>query len=229
MPREPLQLRGGQHLVGVLVLGKRLRLAPSQLLAHRVDAVGQLRLGLGDHVAAEVRDEARRDDRAVLVNDLGVAHDVRELAGHRAREARERGGEDEEPHAAVEIEALDAAQDGEGRVVDHAAPLGVLVGLEIAARPERAHHVGALDAVALRDPVGHDLVDLGRGVAVVGRPLRLELLDEAVVVLEQRLLLRCCAACPHVPPPLTRRRAAQRTAPDSLRPRHLRRVCALYL
>ena len=66
--------------------------------------------------------------------------------------------------------------------------------LEVVVRPEQPHHVGLIHAPALSHVVEHDGVHLRRRVAVVRGPLRLELLDEPVVVGEALLALA------HVPP-----------------------------
>lgn len=66
--------------------------------------------------------------------------------------------------------------------------------LEVVVRPEQPRHVGLIHAPALSHVVEHDGVHLRRRVAVVRGPLRLELLDETVVVLE------ALPALTHVPP-----------------------------
>ena len=178
---HPRQLRGGEQLVGVFVLRKRLALRLEPRVVGLVQPPGKLGARFRHDVAAHVRDERRSHDRAVLVGDVRVAHDVRQVARERPAEACEGRREDEERDAPVEVEAFDPRQDAERRVVHHAAAFRVVEALEVAAGPERPHHVGAVDAEAFGDVAGHDLVDGRRRVAVVGRLLRLELVYELLV------------------------------------------------
>ena len=76
----------------------------------------------------------------------------------------------------------DFRQDGKRRVVNHHAPVRVVERLVVAARPERAHDLSALQRVFLYRPRLDRLVHVLRRVAVVRRLLRLELFEEAVVV-----------------------------------------------
>ena len=98
-------------------------------------------------------------------------------------------GEEEEAHAVVLVEVQYLCEDGERWVVDDDAALGVFLRLVIAARVEGADEVLAADLVLVLDPLGHGLVDHGGRVAVVGRLLRLELVEkfEVLLVLAQVL------------------------------------------
>ena len=69
----------------------------------------------------------------------------------------------------------------------------------IAARVERTHEARTVEAVLLRHPLRHRLVDIVRGVAVVGRLLLFELLEELVVFLVTFLPLRSVLLLPVEP------------------------------
>ena len=86
------------------------------------------------------------------------------------------------------IEAAYLGKDGEGRIVEHDAPFGIMVVLVIAAGEERAHDLHPVkgeDIVAY--PLFNRLIHFRRGVAVVGGLLWLEFLHEALVVVENFL------------------------------------------
>ena len=76
----------------------------------------------------------------------------------------------------------DLRQDAEGRIVDDDAAGLVLLLLVVAARIERPDEVLLVQPVLAGHPVGDGLVDLLRRVAVVGRVLRLELVQELLVL-----------------------------------------------
>ena len=194
MRGEPLRPRGGDDVVGILVLGDGLPRRLEPRVVRLVQPAPKLRLRLEDVLPVQVRHEARAHDGAVLVGDVGIADDVVDLHAAPAAEAGERRRKQEEPDAVLEVERLDPGEDGERRVVDHDAALRVLEGLVVAARPERPHDVRLLNAPSLSHVVEHDGVHLRRRVAVVRGPLRLELLDEALVVVE------ALPALAHVPP-----------------------------
>ena len=78
----------------------------------------------------------------------------------------------------------------EGRIVDHDVARVVIPRVRIvSAGPEDPDEVRLVYVVFLSHPVRDGVVDVLRGVAVVGRQLRLELIDEARVVLEGLPLL----------------------------------------
>ena len=76
----------------------------------------------------------------------------------------------------------DLRQDAEGRIVDDDAAGLVFLLLIVAARIERPDEVLLVQTVLAGHPVGDGLVDLLRRVAVVGRVLRLELVQELLVL-----------------------------------------------
>ena len=183
---EPLNLGSGYHVVGVLVLRKLGSRGLAQLIALRVERIAQIgtRFQHGA-VGVEVGHEARADHRAVLVGDVGVAQDVirlQHVSATRRVQTRHRRREQEEADAVHDVEVADARKDGERWVVHDNAPVGVLFALVVAIGPERTNKVGAVKAISLRDPVGDDVVNLWRRVAVVGRLLRLELLHKRGVL-----------------------------------------------
>ena len=188
MRREPLAPRRRQHRVGVDVFRQGLALPLRERggirLAHRPREVGG---GLDDE-RPQVRRERGRHDRAVLVGDLRVRRDDARAATDEAKRGQPRA-EDEVGLLAVAVEAADLRADGEGRVVDDDAPLRIVGVLEVAAGEERADDGrSGVEAVVGEYPVADGGVDERRRIAVVGRLLRLELLDEAVVVVELGLL-----------------------------------------
>ena len=205
--REPLGARRRQHVVGVLVVPDFALLLLEPRLVRLVQPVAKHRVGLEHVLLVEVRHEARAHHGAVRIRDVAIAEDVVDL--HHdvpSAQARERRREEEEAYASPQVEFLNLRQNRERRIVDHAASVGILEALVITARPERAHDVIGLDAPALAHVFEHDRVYLGRRDAVVRRPLRLEFLDERVVIPEA--LLRLAHHAPlsrleHVPPSVT--------------------------
>ena len=188
MRRVVLGARSCHDVVGELVFGQGLRLPRFDLVARRVDDVAELGTGLEHDAVVHVRHESRVHCRAVLVDDVRIADDV--VGPHHvvlAGQARERWGEQEEADAALQVEALNLSEDGEGRVVEHYASLGVIKSLVVAAGIERAHDACGVEPVAPRRPVEHSAVNLRRRVAVVCRLLGLELLDETLVIVENLL------------------------------------------
>ena len=170
----------------VVVLWKLLRRSPAVLVVQGADDVSEIRSGL-DEVLAEVRDEARVDDRTVRVCDGRAGDDVVGLAT--VREDRERGSEEEVADPAGVVVARDFGEYRKRRIVHDDAPGRVVVALEVLARPERADGGALVESVLLRRPFQHCLVDVRGRVAVVCRLLRLELFDECLVVLAR--LLKC--------------------------------------
>ena len=173
---------GGEDLGRVAVLEvDRLGDLGAALLVRGLYRRGEVGRRADDVVGIEVGDERRVDHGAVLVGDLAVAEQVGDVLAE-PRERRECRPEQQEPDAVRAVPPDDLGLDGEGRVVDHDAPLGVVEALIVAAWVERAHERGAVDPVGGGGPVGDGVVDLGRRVAVVGCPLVLELLEELVVL-----------------------------------------------
>ena len=159
-----------------------------QFVADTVDLFAKLWRALGNVLGRQRRYERRAHHRAVLVGDVGVAGDgVAALV--ETGEGRERRAEEKEGDAAREVEALYPPEDGERRVVDHNRIGGIVEALVVAARVERAHEPRSVDAPSLLNVGVDHFHDLWRRVAVVGRFLRLELLDEPVVVEEALLAL----------------------------------------
>ena len=143
-------------------------------------------------LAVEVGDEARVHLRAVLVGYVAIGGYVAHVQVAPA-EKRERGREDEERDAALQVESDYLDFERERRVVHHDAPLGVFLVLEVPARVERAHELRAVEAVLACRPVGHGVVHHVWRVAVVGRLLRLEFPRERVVLVVALLGLRAVA------------------------------------
>ena len=172
----------GQHLVRVLVLRQRLGLLAAQALYRGIQLGAQVgrAASLG---GVEVGHERRVDACAVGVRHADARHDLAAVADAHARQG---GGEQEEAHAALLVVLDDLAQDGERRVVHHRAALRVLLALVVAARIERARHLRQVEPVLPVRPPQHAVVHLGRGVAVVRRPFRLELCRELLVCLASR-------------------------------------------
>ena len=174
-----------RHLHGILIPRERLlrfRLIPPVGLVNRV---GEASGAPDPHVVRDIRDEARGDDRAVFVGDFRLADDVGVVELLRTGGQLQGRSEEEVADASGRIEAPDLRQNGERRVVEHEAPLGVVVALVVAAGPEGTHHLHSVERHEVgRHPSLYGLVDGLRRVAVVGGLLRLELLHEALVVLE---------------------------------------------
>ena len=124
-------------------------------------------------------------DRAVCVGNVAIADDVVNMHAALPTQAGERRSEQEEPHAVLNVERLNLGEYRERRVVHHAAAVRVVERLVIAARPERPHDVIVGDSPPVAHIAEHNVIDFGRRVAVVGGLLGLELLDEAVVILER--------------------------------------------
>ena len=83
----------------------------------------------------------------------------------------------------IVIPVKDLRQNGERRIVHDHAALRILFFLVVAARVKRSDHLRGLHTVLIGHPFRHGLVDGLRRVAVVGRLLDLELLQELVVLL----------------------------------------------
>ena len=81
------------------------------------------------------------------------------------------------------VEVEDLSQDAEGRVVHDDRPLPVLLLLIVPARIEGPDEVLPVQPVLLLHPCRDGLIDQVRRVAVVGRLLDLELVQEGVVLL----------------------------------------------
>ena len=145
-------------------------------LLHRLR---QLRGGV-DFPSSVARDEARVHNRAVLVLDRASCADV--VARPVAAEERELRPEEEVRDSSLLVEVDYLAHDGERRVVQHRAAVGVVESLVVSARIERPHAAVGVDAVFAAGPILHGLVHLVGGVAVVGGELWLELLRERVVL-----------------------------------------------
>ena len=88
------------------------------------------------------------------------------------------------------VEADDFGEDGKRRIVHDAAAGRIVEALIVAARPKRAHESRAVELVGLCDVGGDSLVDVFGCVAVVGRELRLELVDEFLVLARRVLIVR---------------------------------------
>ena len=174
--------RGGHDVVRV---DEALLLLGRCLLGLR-DGLLQLRAAPDPDVRAQVRHEARSDHGAVVVDDVGVRDDVGHVAV-RGGEQGESRAEQEERDVVGRVEADDLRQDGEGRVVHDDAVLRVLVVHEVAAGEERAHDLLPFQGAQRPHEAQDGVVHLLRGVAVVGGLLCLELVHEAVIVLEDLL------------------------------------------
>ena len=205
--REPLGARRRQHVVGVLVVPDLALLFLEPRTVRLVQPVAKHWVGLEHVLLVEVRNEARAHHGAVRIRDIAIAEDV--VDPHHdapAAQARERRREQEEAYASLQVEFLNLRQNRERWIVDHAASIGILEELVIAAGPERAHDGIGLDAPALAHVFEYDCVYLWRRDAIVRRLLRLELLYERGVVPES--LLRLGHRAPlsrleHVPPSVT--------------------------
>ena len=189
---------GGDNVIGVLVLRQIHVLAPVQLVHLGIDGLAERGRCAGDDALVVARDEARPHNHAVLVLDVAAAQDVAHAhACLRAGKKRQRRREQEEWDAARKVELANLGKHRERRVVEHDHAVGVIKALVIPAGIKRTHHFRRVDAVLGARPVLDDLVHLRRRVAIVGGLLRLELLDEALVVLEQLALLRGRRASSH--------------------------------
>ena len=129
----------------------------------------------------QVRHERGVDSCAVRVDDRDAGAEHRSMSGSRREDGQSRS-EEEKLHAVLRVPLDDLRQDAEGRVIhDDAAGL-VLLLLVVAARIERSDEVLPAESVLSGHPVGDGLVDLLRRVAVVGRVLCLELVQELLVL-----------------------------------------------
>ena len=161
---------------------------PRQLLPHgaqvvvvgRVHRLEELRRRL-DLVVAQVRHEAGAHAGAVLVDDVAADGEVVHLAGG-DREAGERRSEQEEAHAVLLVPPTDLREDRKRRIINHHAALRVADLRVVSAGIEGPDDRRALEVVILHRPGSDGLVDVRGGVAVVGRQLGLELVDELVVL-----------------------------------------------
>ena len=205
--REPLGARRRQHVVGVLVVPDLALLLLEPRLVRLVQPVAKHGVGLEHVLLVEVRHEARAHNGPVRIRDIAVADDVVDLHHDApAAQARERGGEQEEAYASLQVEFLNLRQNRERGIVDNAASFGILESLVVPSLPERAHYGIGLDAPALAHVFEYDCVYLWRRDAIVRGLLRLKLLYERGVVPEA--LLRLAHRAPlsrleHVPPSVT--------------------------
>lgn len=153
-------------------------------------------------VPVQVRHEVRTHHRPVLVRDARVRHHQRHRPPQVA-EQRQVRREQPEPYPPQGVEVQDARQQAERRVVHHHVPIPVREPLEVPAREKGTHRPAPLrQQPAFPHVRQHRLVDGGRGVAVVRRQLRLELLREPHVVLE------------HLPARPSRLRRARHLVPE---------------
>ena len=81
----------------------------------------------------------------------------------------------------IVVPVKDLRQDGERRIINHDRVLRVSFFLIVSARIERTHKTRALDAVLLLDPCRDGFIDQIRRVAVIGRLLDLELIQELII------------------------------------------------
>ena len=164
-------IRIDEALLGLVLRGTSL-----------LDFLTQFRGHPDAEVGDEVGDEAGGHDGTVLVDDGRVGHDVGHVAVVGA-EQRERRSEEKEVDAVGTVEAYDGGQQRERRVVHHYAVLGVLLQVFIvAAGIERADDLATLHVGQTLGELQHHVIDGGRCVAVVGRELLLELVDELVIL-----------------------------------------------
>ena len=192
MDGEPSRLADGEDGVRVLVLREALPDLREVLVVGFDEPVHQVRIGAERDARFQIRDKTGRDLRAVFVADRSGGDDQR---GAHFRLLAEASGcqvraKQEEMDVHCQIVRDDLRDDGEGRVIDDDAVGAVVVAFVVASGVERADHLFAADAVALRDVGLNDLHNVGRGVAVVGRLLRFEFLDEAFVIVELSAGLR---------------------------------------
>ena len=182
---EPRHEGGGDDIVGVGVFGQLLVEFLVVLVGGGLHGLVEARAGLeADGAVFEVGEERGVHACTVLVDNGRTARESRGGGGGGGGGEKGQGrGEEEEAHAVVLVEVQYLCEDGEGRVVDDDAALGVFLRLVVAARVEGAHEVLAADLVLVLDPLGHGLVHHGGRVAVVGRLLRLELVEKFEVVL----------------------------------------------
>ena len=145
--------------------------------------VAEVGRGNGQRVyVLETRQETAPHDRAVLERDVVVAEDRRHAGMPGVSQHCQRRREKEERNAALAVEVDDLREDRERRVVDDGAAVWIVKALVVTAGEERTDNFAAFERVALHRPCADSCVHVRRREAVVGRALRLELLDEALVV-----------------------------------------------
>ena len=184
VPAQALRDGCRQDVVRVNVLGELFLHGAQQLAVFGVYHPVEIRRS-ADRKAVWLQ---VREERGGHLGAVGIGHshaDRQRHAGLRSscREKRECRGKQKETDAALMVKSHDVADYGEGRVVDDHAAGGIFVSLVVAARIEGPHKACPIHLIRLGHPVGHGLVDLRRGVAVVGRFLGLELIDKSLVLL----------------------------------------------
>ena len=180
MRGQVAQHRGSEHLWRVLVARQGHRTIVFRLLLRLLYPLPEVGRGHREHVPEEVGYEAGVDLRTVGILDRTGARDVGQ---RRRRKERQLRPEQEEADPPALIEPQYPGEDAERRVVNHDIILLVVIGLIVAARPERTHYVTAFDVHLLPQPSEDGLVHLNGRVAVIRGQFRLELLRELAVII----------------------------------------------
>ena len=154
---------------------------PQVLRVGRVHRCVELRAEF-DPPGTHAGHEAGGDGSAVRVLDSD-AHGQVAAAARVDGEQRQAGREEQVPDAVLLVPGADLGKDRERRVVDHDAARGIVRRLVVAAGVEGTHDRRALQLVVLHRPAAHGLIDVVRGIDVVGRELRLELVHELLILL----------------------------------------------
>ena len=183
MRGQVAQHRGSEHLRRVLVLRHRSGRFTPGLLLRLLYPLPEVGRGHREHVPEEVGDESGVDLRPVGILDRTGARDVGQRRRRRRRKERQLRPEQEEADPPALIESQYPGEDAERRVVNHDIILLVVIGLIVAARPERTHYVTAFDVHLLPQPSEDGLVHLNGRVAVIRGQFRLELLRELAVII----------------------------------------------
>ena len=135
--------RGREHLRRVLVARQGHRTIAFHLLLRLLYPLPEVGRGHREHVPEEVGYEAGVDLRPVGILDRTGARDVGQRRRRRRRKERQLRPEQEEADPPALIESQYPGEDAERRVVNHDIILLVVIGLIVAARPERTHYVRA--------------------------------------------------------------------------------------
>ena len=130
---------------------------------------------------AEVRHKADRNGGAVGKHGLQADRQIVGLSAVNGVERQTRREQDI-AHAVLVVPGADFAENRKGRIVDHDAPCGIVGAFVIRAGIEGTDDLSAVQAVVLHGEVPHGAVDVVRRVHVVRCEIRLELVDEGLVL-----------------------------------------------
>ena len=133
-------------------------------------------------VRLQVRHEGRGDVRPVRINDRDASAKHRSEGGSRREHGQSRS-EQEKLHVVIHVPPDDLRKDRKRRIVYDDIAGVILFLLVVPPRVKRPDEVLGIKLVGVRDPLFHGVVNFLRRVAVVRCMLRLELIQELLILI----------------------------------------------